>query len=94
MGIRTALGAQRTTIAYGIARRSIAQLGLGVLLGVGPAIWLSGFSQIDAVSTRVGFGTAFGAGVGVAAVIGLLACLSPTRRALRIQPTEALRGDA
>jgi ABC-type lipoprotein release transport system permease subunit len=32
-------------------------------------------------------------GVGVALVIGLLACLSPTRRALRIEPTEALRGE-
>jgi len=94
MGIRIALGAPRTTIAFGVARRSIAQVGLGALLGVAPGVWLSGFSTIDGVATRIGFGTALGVGVGVALVIGLLACLSPTRRALRIQPTEALKGEA
>ena len=93
MGIRIALGAPRTTIAFGVARRSLAQVGLGALLGVAPAVWLSGFSKIDGVATRIGFGTAFGVGVSVAVGIGLLACLWPTRRALRIQPTEALRGE-
>ncbi len=93
MGIRRALGAPRTMIAFDVARRSLAQVGLGALLGVAPAVWLSGFSKIDAVATRIGFGTAFGVGVSVAVGIGLLACLWPTRRALRIQPTEALRGE-
>jgi hypothetical protein len=94
LGIRTALGAQQITIAFDVARRSMAQVGLGALLGVWPAVWLSGFSQIDAAPTRISFGTAFGVGVGVAVVVGLLACLWPTRRALSIEPTEALRGES
>jgi len=50
-----------------------------------------GYSQN---SVTFGFGVAFAAGVSVALVIGALACLSPTRRALSVQPTEALRGEA
>lgn len=94
IGIRAALGAQKRTIAADVARRALLQVGAGALLGVGPAVWLSGLSEIEGGATRIGFGAAFAGGVGVALVVGLLACLWPMRRALSIEPTEALRGEA
>jgi ABC-type lipoprotein release transport system permease subunit len=36
---------------------------------------------------------ALGTGIAVVGVIALLACTAPTLRALRIQPTEALRAE-
>ena len=96
IGIRTALGAQKAAIAYRLGRRSIAQVGLGALFEVPLAVWLFRLTDLGYGYSTTGtdFGVAFGAGVGVTVVIGLLACLSPMRRALKIQPTEALRDEA
>jgi len=97
IGIRVALGARRSRIAFTVARRALAQLGVGVLLGMPVAGFL--FVQL-----RIGLGnpsSAYSAsvlvlsvGVGVVGLIGMLACTAPTLRALRIQPTEALREGA
>jgi ABC-type lipoprotein release transport system permease subunit len=51
------------------------------------------FSEQFTDSSLSGFVMALIPGVGVSVVIGLLACTAPTVRALRIAPTEALRGD-
>jgi putative ABC transport system permease protein len=96
IGIRTALGERRAALALRIGRRSVAQIALGALLGVPLAMSLYrltelGYSQRAAT---FGFGVALAAAIGVALAIGTLACLSPTRRALSIPPTEALRGEA
>ena len=95
IGVRTALGAQKAAIAYSVGSRSIAQIGSGALLGVPLAVWLFRLTDLGYghSTTGTGFGVAFGAGVAVAVAIGVLACLSPTRRALGIEPTEALRGE-
>lgn len=68
--------------------RALVQLGLGVLAGAGLIIGLLG-----------GIKSAYGAGLisaGVAVVVGagLLACIVPTWRALRIEPTQALKEDS
>jgi ABC-type antimicrobial peptide transport system permease subunit len=71
------------------------QIALGAVLGIPLAMWLYGLTQLgySQRAATFGFGMAFAAAVGVAIVIGALACLSPTRRALSIQPTEALKGE-
>ena len=73
-----------------IFARPLTQIGIGVLAGgvlVGVLVRgaTGGFRAPD-----VAFGVAY-----VALMLGvcLLACIVPTRRALRVQPTEALRGD-
>jgi hypothetical protein len=95
IGIRRSLGERTAALALRIGRRSLAQIALGTLLGVGPAVVLFrltelGYTPPDAAS---GLGVALVAGVLVALMIGLLACVSPTRRALRIEPSEALRSE-
>jgi ABC-type antimicrobial peptide transport system permease subunit len=89
--VRTALGAHPKSIVYTIARRATLQLGLGVVLGaVFAAYILAVIAQfpemrpqnMPLVVVAVAAGTV---------LVGMLACLVPTLRGLRIQPTEALR---
>lgn len=91
IGIMIALGAKRGSIVLKVARRSLIQIGLGALLGMPLAGWLFQVAEMGDGATDVSVGVAFGAAVAVVGLIALLSCLSPTRRALRIEPTEALR---
>jgi hypothetical protein len=89
IGIRTALGADRGRVLAGVFARASAQLGAGVLAGLALAA---------AVNEATG-GNQFGddilllfpaVALGMISV-GLLSALGPARRALNVQPTEALR---
>jgi len=91
IGIRVALGADPRRVAATIVRRPLAQVAVGVLLGCTLlALWQQAAST-DGLSLRVAllfvaYGTALFA-------ICLLACVVPTRRALRVEPTTALRAE-
>jgi predicted permease len=95
IGIRTALGERGGAVAARIGLRSIVQVGLGAVLGMPMAMFLYRLTELGYSRPGVtfGFGVAFAGGVGVALFIGVLACLVPTRRALSIEPTEALKGE-
>jgi hypothetical protein len=93
IGIRAALGAGKTSLALHIARRSLLQIGLGALLGVPLAAWLFRIADTGEAGVGASVGVAVAIGVGLVALIGVASCLSPMRRALRIEPTEALRGE-
>jgi predicted permease len=82
IGIRTALGAEPRQIVIAMFSRATMQLGIGLLAGCALAV-LPGYP-----GERV---TALLAIASFLLVIGLLACGIPVRRALRIQPTEAVR---
>jgi ABC-type antimicrobial peptide transport system permease subunit len=90
IGIRAALGAQPRRLMLNVFGRAMWQVAAGVLVGS----ILSG-----ATFAAIGLGPASAAPLllAVAAIIGsvgLMAALAPTRRALRIQASEALRADA
>ncbi len=94
IGIRVALGASRWSIARDVATRAVAQIGVGVLLGLPFAGALcyefleltgSGGSVLGAVAM------ASVLGVSVMLLVSLTACTVPTLRALRIAPMDALR---
>jgi ABC-type antimicrobial peptide transport system permease subunit len=92
IGIRTALGAGPRQVVTEVFSRAIRQLGLGTLLGLGVGLVAS---NVFASSPALAQGP--GLPLGLAAtllVLGLVACGRPIRRALRIQPTEALRDGA
>jgi len=86
IGIRVALGASRRRVAAAVLARPLAQVGLGIVAGgVLTAI----------VGGQATPGALVGALVYTVLMLGvcLLACVVPTRRALQVQPTEALRAD-
>jgi hypothetical protein len=91
IGIRVALGARPRGIVMAILRRPLAQVGLGIVAGAGLVLALaevaspSGLSLPGAV-LAVSY-AAFMMGV------CMLACIVPAVRALRIEPSEALRAD-
>ncbi|MDF1503688.1 ABC transporter permease [Roseisolibacter sp. H3M3-2] len=97
IGVRVALGAPRRTVVAAIFRRPLTQVGLGIaggaaLIAVGAHVlartyqfqhWPRGFS-LGQVALLVGYAAGM---LGVC----LLACVVPTRRALRVQPMTAMR---
>jgi putative ABC transport system permease protein len=94
IGLRAALGASPRHVLGGIVARGMALMGSGiatggallllfVAMGGGP----SGSPQDDVML----FAGWLGVTSAVMLAAGLLACIEPTRRALRINPTDALR---
>jgi putative ABC transport system permease protein len=87
IGIRIALGADARRIVAAMFSRPLTQVCAGVLLG----------GALVFVFTRVVAGLSLREVVGIAAYVVvmtgvcMLGCLVPTRRALRVEPTEALR---
>jgi ABC-type antimicrobial peptide transport system permease subunit len=88
IGVRVALGADRRRVIAAIFRRPLAQIALGILVGTAVvAVLVRGI--VGELSPReIGL---VGAYVLVMAGVCMLACIVPTRRALRVEPTEALR---
>jgi predicted permease len=89
IGIRTALGASPRRVVGDVFSRALWQLALGTSLGAGIGVLAS---NVFASSPVLSQGPA--PVLGIAALLlllGLAACGRPMRRALTIQPTEALR---
>ncbi len=77
---------------FTIARRSLAQLGVGILVGA-PIARVAVALGSDTVqnATPSPFLLTFAVSGIVMVLIGVLACTARTLRALRIMPAEALR---
>jgi putative ABC transport system permease protein len=85
IGIRTALGARPERIVADIFSRALFQIGAGILVGSGLAA-LMGLGSTREVLLLL-------AADAIMLVVGIIACAVPVRRALRIDPTEALRAE-
>jgi ABC-type antimicrobial peptide transport system permease subunit len=87
IGIRIALGATPRQVLRSIFARAGRQLGGGIIAGNSLILLLAWRADsltadllVSSVITSV-----------LMAAVGVLACAAPARRALRVQPTEALR---
>lgn len=93
IGIRTALGAQRSTLVWVILRRSLLQIGCGALIGLPLAAWL--LFQLTGSSAQRSpldaFIVAVELAAGIVVTVGLFAGLVPTLRVVAIDADEALR---
>jgi ABC-type antimicrobial peptide transport system permease subunit len=83
IGIRVALGGRRRHVIAILFRRPLMQVGLGILIGLIVADRLSEGEMVRVIALYA---------CGVVAV-SVLATLGPVRRALRIQPLDALRAE-
>jgi cell division protein FtsX len=91
IGVRVALGASPRRVVAAVFRRPLTQVGLGVVAG-GAVIAVAAFASSGGGFTarQVALLLCYAAFMlGVC----LLACVVPTRRALRVEPTEALRAE-
>ena len=93
IGVRLALGADRGQVFRLIIGRGVALAGVGAVLGVGLALWLSrlmetllfGVSPLDPIT--------FAAVPTAMITIAAAACYVPARRAMRVDPVTALRAE-
>lgn len=98
IALRVALGANRSWVIAAIFRRPISQVALGILAGTSLIVVAAtrltstelpgsgGGLSLAAIAMLLGYATVM---LGVC----LLACVVPTRRALRVEPAVALRID-
>jgi len=93
IGIRMALGAQTSEVVWMFVRRSVAQLAVGVTLGLAGALatgqllhtWLTRTDPLDGLTLAVVSTTLI--------LVSIVACFVPARRAARLDPVIALRND-
>jgi predicted lysophospholipase L1 biosynthesis ABC-type transport system permease subunit len=96
IGVRVALGASQRGIVVAIFRRPLIQVGIGVGIG-GILIALASEALAHSEMSNAGNGMSLGLLMQLVAYgslmfgVCLLACVVPTRRALSVEPTEALR---
>jgi ABC-type antimicrobial peptide transport system permease subunit len=87
IGIRLALGATPRHVLRSVFARAGRQLGGGIIAGNSIILllaWRADSLTADLLATSVITSV-------IMAAVGVLACAAPARRALRVQPTEALR---
>ena len=91
IGIRVALGATRRHVTWNIAAGSARQLAIALLLGLAGAAALTRLLASQLVDVSPNDPATF-AGVSIVLTATAIAgCLLPVRRALRVNPVEALR---
>jgi hypothetical protein len=91
IGIRLALGSAPAAIVGLVLRQGLWLTGIGAIIGLVSALWLTELLRaylFDVQPTSVPTFALVTAGF---AAVAILACLIPARRALRIDPTQALR---
>jgi hypothetical protein len=90
IGIRVALGATTARVARATFSRLFVHVGMGVALGAGltAALTVAVTGGLSAAAAGVVFGYAL-----LMLCVCLLPSIAPLRRALRVDPTEALRAE-
>ena len=91
IGVRMALGAGRRDILWLVLRHGITRICLGLVLGVLAAVGASRVLASILVNTTTTDPTTFISISLLLAVVTLLACFVPARRATRLDPVDALR---
>jgi putative ABC transport system permease protein len=92
-GIRMALGAQAGDVLRMVLRQGARLVGAGLVLGIGITLIAGRLIEAMLFQTSARDPLAFTVVAVVLAVIALLACWIPARRATRINPVDALRAE-
>jgi predicted permease len=93
LGIRVALGAQRSDVIGVVMRETIPMVGAGVVIGLAAALGLARFAKSMLYEAQ-GVDPVTFVGVGVLLmVVAVIAAAIPARRASRVDPMVALRSE-
>jgi ABC-type antimicrobial peptide transport system permease subunit len=90
MGVRSALGAQGSQLILLVMRRSVIQLAIGLVLGLGLALLASGALQPVLYHVNQRDTAVFIAVAATLALASLAASFLPARRVTKIDPVLAL----
>lgn len=93
IGIRVALGASRRSVVAMVLRQAMTPAALGVVIGLAAAGALSRFMTAMLFDLRATDPVTFAAVAVVLLAVALVAAWLPARRAVRVDPTVALRMD-
>jgi putative ABC transport system permease protein len=91
IGVRMALGAQRSHVIWLFVRRTLVQLGVGLTIGIGGALALGTLLQAFLVQTGARDSLTLVLVSGLLIVVAMMACVFPARRAAQLDPVSALR---
>ncbi len=88
-----ALGADRATVVRMVLRQAMSAAGLGVALGLVAALALSRYMTSMLFQLTATDPVTFASAAAVLLGVALIAAWLPARRAVRVDPTSALRAD-
>jgi putative ABC transport system permease protein len=91
IGIRMALGAQRRDVLLMVVREGVALAGLGVVLGLVSAYWLTGVLESFVFNVSVTDPATYAGVAALLLIVALVAACVPGRRAMSVDPIVALR---
>jgi predicted permease len=91
IGIRMALGANRTRVLFDVTKEGARLAGLGIVIGVVGAIALSRFLSSLLSGVRPSDPFAYLAVIPLLLIVALVATYLPARRAAAVDPLQALR---
>ena len=91
IGIRVAIGASRADVLSLVLRRALMIIAIASVLGAGLALAAGRYFSPVLYGVSPKDPTTYALALLLMAAIGAIACLVPARRALRIEPTLALR---
>jgi predicted permease len=93
LGIRLALGATPGRLVRMICRQASLTIGVGLIVGLAAGSLLTRAAQSVLFQVSPNDPTVYAAIAGVLAVVGVLACVLPASRAVRLNPVTTLRSE-
>jgi ABC-type antimicrobial peptide transport system permease subunit len=93
IGIRMAVGARAVDVLRAVALRATLLVLVGLLVGLALGVGLTHGVRSFLFGVPAGDPVTIGVAVGTMLLVGLFAALAPARRAVRIDPSAALRMD-
>lgn len=93
IGIRSALGAHQRDLAAMVVRQSLSLVAIGVVMGLGVSVLENQLLKSFMFGASTSDLATFLLAPAVLVVVALVASYVPVRRALRVEPVEALRGE-
>jgi putative ABC transport system permease protein len=91
IGVRMALGAQQLDVLRLVMKNGVQMTLVGVAIGLAAALLLTRLMRSMLFGVQPGDPLTFAAVAALLGVIAMLACYVPARRAMKVDPIEALR---